>query len=111
MDIGPDLRILMLQLDDPGRDALERVIARAQAEAKQQRAVATTQPQPQARERKHRKPNIAKMLARARKAGATEVIAPDGYRVRFAEEQNNLVIDGNPWDAAADALRKKEHMQ
>jgi hypothetical protein len=100
----------MLQLDDPGRDALERVIARAQAEAKQ-RAVATTQPQPQARERKHRKPSVGEVLARARKAGATEVIAPDGYRVRFAEEQNNPGIDSNPWDIAAEALRKKEHMQ
>ena len=54
--IDPDLRILMLQLDDPGRDALERTIARAQAEAKQ-RAVATTQPQPQPRSRQ-RKPRI-----------------------------------------------------
>ena len=104
--IDPDLRILMLQLDDPGRDALERTIARAQAEAKQ-RAVATTQPQPQARERKHRKPSVGTLLAQAESAGksVSKIMTPDGTVLSFGEPQPTEA--NNPWLADIEKQTKQ----
>jgi hypothetical protein len=100
MGIDPDVRILMLQLDDPGRDALERIIARAQAEAKQ-RAVATTQPQPQpqARERKSRRPGVRTMIRQAEEAGknVSKITTPDGVTLTFGKSQESA-SDDNTWD-------------
>ncbi|HEX2351825.1 MAG TPA: hypothetical protein VHJ16_03520 [Xanthobacteraceae bacterium] len=106
MGIDPDFRILMLQLDDPGRDALERVIARAQTEAKQ-RAVATTQPQPQARERKSRRPGVRTMIRQAERAGknVSKITTPDGTVLSFGEPQPTEA--NNPWLADLDEVTKQ----
>jgi hypothetical protein len=105
MGIDPDLRILMLQLDDPGRDALERVIARAQAESKQ-RAVATTQPQPQPQPRSRRKPSISRAIAQAERSGrhVSSVTTSDGMTLNFDQQPTEA---NNPWLADIERQTKQ----
>jgi len=105
MGIDPDLRILMLQLDDPGRDALERVIARAQAESKQ-RAVTTTQPQPQPHPRSRRKPSISRAIAQAERSGrhVSSVTTSDGMTFNFDQPPTEA---NNPWLADIEKQTKQ----
>jgi hypothetical protein len=55
--------------------------------------------------RSERKPSVARLIARAKEAGATSVTLPDGTRIDLGEPTTS---DGNnPWLAAIDKATKQ----
>jgi hypothetical protein len=51
-----------------------------------------------AKARAARRPSVARMIAVAKKAGATSITTPAGYRINFGEPEATDRAADNPWD-------------
>jgi hypothetical protein len=111
MLIHPDIEMVLRALNDPERDALERLIARAEnngevrAKARPQPQAQPPQPQPQPR--RQRRPRVGTLIKRAEKEGktVTSVTTPDGTVLHFGEPQPTEA--SNPWLADLDKVSKQ----
>jgi hypothetical protein len=53
-----------------------------------------------------RRPNLEKLIAKAKAAGATSVTTPEGYTYKFGEPGAATATSPNPWDAEIARLKQ-----
>ena len=115
MPIHPDIVTVLQRLNDPERDALERLIARAEEEGFElgaAMAVANVEAHMQeepahSKPRRQRKPSVGTLIKRAEKEGksVTSITMPDGTVLHLGEPQPTE--SSNPWLADLDKVTKK----
>jgi hypothetical protein len=111
MPIHPDIQMVLRALNDPERDALERLLVRAENDgevrAKAQPQPQVQPPQPQQQPRRQRRSSVGTLIKRAEKEGksVTSITTPDGTVLHFGEPQPTEA--NNPWLADLDKVTEQ----
>ena len=111
MPIHPDIEMVLRALNDPERDALERLLTRAENDgevrAKAQPQPQVQPPQPQPQPRRQRRSSVGTLIKRAEKEGkcVTSITMPDGTVLHFGEPQPTAA--SNPWLSDLDKVTKQ----